>query len=137
MMKNSWLLIPLLFSVISCKKSEPDIPVQTEDSSKPSRPKPTPLEPIADQAATPKQQENATPAPATQPEQTSNTPHQPEPKLNVQPQGYPVAMPMEGQHGFVKSPYNGKAIDVRDMPPGTLVQDPSFPAAEKRYFRVP
>jgi hypothetical protein len=26
---------------------------------------------------------------------------------------------------------------VRDIPSGTLVQDPTYPAAEKKYFRVP
>jgi transcriptional regulator GlxA family with amidase domain len=30
-----------------------------------------------------------------------------------------------------------KVIDVRDMPTGTLVQDPTYSAAEKKFFRVP
>jgi hypothetical protein len=54
-----------------------------------------------------------------------------------QPDGIPVAKPVEGQPGFVFSPYNDKVVDVRDMPPGTLVADPTFPASEKKHFRLP
>ncbi len=39
--------------------------------------------------------------------------------------------------GFVTNPFNGKVVDVRDIPPGTLVQDPSLPSDAKAYFRVP
>ena len=49
----------------------------------------------------------------------------------------PVAMVLEGRSGFVLSPFNGKLIDVRDIPPGTLVMDPTFPPDERKYFRVP
>jgi hypothetical protein len=45
---------------------------------------------------------------------------------------------------FVRNPfdrlvsaYNNKLVDVRDIPSGTLVQDPTYPASEKKYFRVP
>lgn len=50
---------------------------------------------------------------------------------------YPFATPIPGKAGFVFSPYNNKMVDVRDIPSGTLVQDPTYPPAEKKYFRVP
>jgi len=50
---------------------------------------------------------------------------------------YPFASPVVGKSGFVLSPYNSKMVDVRDIPSGTLVQDPTYPASEKKYFRVP
>jgi|AntRauTorckE6833_2_1112554.scaffolds.fasta_scaffold04474_2 hypothetical protein len=50
---------------------------------------------------------------------------------------YPFANPVPGKEGFVFSPYNKKLVDVRDIPSGTLVQDPTYPASEKKYFRVP
>jgi hypothetical protein len=50
---------------------------------------------------------------------------------------YTVANKVPGKDGFVFSPYNNKVVDVRDIPSGTLVQDPTYPAAEKKYFRVP
>ena len=50
---------------------------------------------------------------------------------------YPFATPVPGKDGFVFSPYNNKVVDVRDIPSGTLVQDPTYPPAEKKYFRVP
>jgi hypothetical protein len=42
-----------------------------------------------------------------------------------------------GKEGFVFSPYNNKVVDVRDIPSGTLVQDPTYTGAGKGYFRVP
>ncbi len=50
---------------------------------------------------------------------------------------FPFANKVPGKDGFVFSPYNNKVVDVRDIPSGTLVQDPTYPAAEKKYFRVP
>jgi hypothetical protein len=49
----------------------------------------------------------------------------------------PVAKVVPGKPGFVFSPFNKKIIDVKGIPSGTLVQDPTFPASEKKYFRVP
>lgn len=49
----------------------------------------------------------------------------------------PVARPVPGKPGFVFSPFNNKIIDVKDIPSGTLVADPTYPASEKKYFRVP
>jgi len=50
---------------------------------------------------------------------------------------YEYATPVAGKPGFVLSPYNGKMIDVKGIPSGTLVADPTYPASEKKYFRVP
>jgi len=52
-------------------------------------------------------------------------------------QDYPFATSVPGKEGFVFSPYNNKVVDVRDIPKGTLVQDPTYAASEKKYFRVP
>lgn len=58
------------------------------------------------------------------------------------PVDYEFAKKAPGKEGFVLSPYNNKIIDVRDdagkkLPRGTLVSDPTYPASEKKYFRVP
>lgn len=55
---------------------------------------------------------------------------------------YPVASKVPGKEGYVFSPYNQKIISVRDeqdrlIPSGTLVMDPTYPPADKKYFRVP
>jgi hypothetical protein len=62
----------------------------------------------------------------------------PPPEKPVEKRGdYAFANPVPGKEGFVFSPYNQKLVDVRDIPSGTLVQDPTYPASEKKYFRVP
>lgn len=71
-----------------------------------------------------------TPADPTPP---SDGPKPAEPKRN----DYAFANKVPGKDGFVFSPYNNKVVDVRDIPSGTLVQDPTYPASEKKYFRVP
>lgn len=70
------------------------------------------------------------PGPTTSPSPT------PEPQVEKR-SDYQFANKVPGKEGFVFSPYNNKVIDVRDIPSGTLVQDPTFPASEKKYFRVP
>jgi hypothetical protein len=68
--------------------------------------------------------------PATQPTD--------KPKPPVEPKSeYAFANKVPGKEGFVFSPYNNKVVDVRDIPTGTLVMDPTYPAAEKKFFRVP
>ncbi len=47
----------------------------------------------------------------------------------------PVAT--RASEGMVFSPFNGKVVDVRGIPPGTLVADPTLPPEEKAYFRTP
>ncbi|RYD22110.1 MAG: hypothetical protein EOP88_09150 [Verrucomicrobiaceae bacterium] len=65
------------------------------------------------------------------------------PKETPKPQGeekrtdYAFANKVPGKEGFVFSPYNNKVVDVRDIPSGTLVQDPTYTGAGKGYFRVP
>jgi hypothetical protein len=56
----------------------------------------------------------------------------PKPKPEI-----PVAEAVQGKPGFVLSPFNSKVVDVRDIPPGTLVADPTYPMEEKKFFRVP
>jgi hypothetical protein len=55
----------------------------------------------------------------------------------VQDASIPVAKPVPGKPGFVFSPYNNRLVDVRGLPSGTLVKDPSMPAGEGGTFRVP
>ena len=50
---------------------------------------------------------------------------------------FAFANKVPGKDGFVFSPYNNKVVDVRDIPSGTLVQDPTYTGAGKGYFRVP
>jgi len=69
--------------------------------------------------------------PAADREATSPKPTEPKTR------DYAFANPVPGKEGFVFSPYNQKLVDVRDIPSGTLVQDPTYPASEKKYFRVP
>ena len=68
--------------------------------------------------------------PETKPTKASERPPVTEKKI-------PVAEPLPDKPGFVKSPFNGQIIDVQGIPGGTIVADPMFPAAEKKYFRVP
>ena len=133
-----WLLIPLTASALcSCKKEEP--PTKSPPTTERKLPSPTPIEPVADLETPQKKKEPATPdTPNPQPKETAGEhPKQTPPASSDNNGGYPSAVPYEGQKGYVKSPYSGKVIDVRDMPSGTLVQDPTFPASEKKYFRVP
>ena len=51
--------------------------------------------------------------------------------------GHPVAAVVPGKPGFAISPYSNNIIDIRGMPAGTLVSDPTQPPENKAYFRVP
>jgi hypothetical protein len=64
-------------------------------------------------------------------------PPEPEPHSEPTPGTYPLAAAVDGRPGFVVSPFNGKIIDVRDVPSGTLAADPTFPTSGKKYFRIP
>jgi hypothetical protein len=83
--------------------------------------------------------ENTLPPDGTGGQQTTQpTNPGPGPQLPTLPKtDYPFANKVPGKDGFVFSPYNNKVVDVRDIPSGTLVQDPTYPASEKKYFRVP
>ncbi|MDB6077881.1 MAG: hypothetical protein JWO82_1628 [Akkermansiaceae bacterium] len=49
----------------------------------------------------------------------------------------PIGVAVPGRAGMVFSPYNNKIVDVTGIPAGRLVADPTYPAAEKKFFRVP
>jgi hypothetical protein len=49
----------------------------------------------------------------------------------------PEAKPVPGKAGFIFSPYDNKIIDVTGIKPGEIVADPSAPAGEVRYIKVP
>lgn len=67
-----------------------------------------------------------------------------EPRVRPEPKKYPdsakpappVAEAVEGRGGFVISPISGKIVDVRDIPPGTLVRDPTVTTSDG-IFRTP
>jgi len=83
------------------------------------------------------------PAPEQKPPSAASSTPAGRPKEGPKPQApekrpeYPVANKAPGKEGFVLSPYNNKIVDVRDIPSGTLVQDPTYTGAGKGYFRVP
>jgi hypothetical protein len=70
-------------------------------------------------------------------ETTTTQPQTTTPPAEPKRTDYAFANKVPGKEGFVFSPYNNKVVDVRDIPSGTLVQDPTYPASEKKYFRVP
>jgi hypothetical protein len=80
--------------------------------------------------------EATTDVPKETPETTTTT-TTPDKPVEKPRSDYSFANPVPGKEGFVFSPYNNKLVDVRDIPSGTLVQDPTYPASEKKYFRVP
>ena len=135
-MKVQWLLIPLAAAFVSCNKEEPAEAAATVEKKKPM---PTKIVPVAETPPPPVTKAPSPAAdesPATIPPRSSSpsdTPAAPpKPSDTV-----PTAQALEGKPGFVLSPYNNKVIDVRGMPPGTLVADPTFPAGEKKHFRTP
>ncbi len=71
------------------------------------------------------------------PPETTPPPQTTTPPVEQKRADYAFANKVPGKEGFVFSPYNNKVVDVRDIPSGTLVQDPTYPASEKKYFRVP
>lgn len=50
---------------------------------------------------------------------------------------YPIAKAVPGKPNMVFSPFNNRPIDVEGIASGKLVADPTYPASEKKYFRVP
>ena len=84
-----------------------------------------------------KQQATETTTPSETPRETTAPSELPKPPVEEKRTDYAFANKVPGKEGFVFSPYNNKVVDVRDIPSGTLVQDPTYPASEKKYFRVP
>jgi hypothetical protein len=126
MKRKWWLVIPWLL-VCSCKKPE----VATAAGAPESARKDSGV--VQASAPTGTDSEEAAVNERTRPSQ------RPEPKVYAKPkpEEYPPAVTVAGKPGYVTSPYNGKIIDVRGLPPGTLVADPTFPTDEKKYFRTP
>jgi hypothetical protein len=87
----------------------------------------------AQEAAQKKELEALTKPPVTTPPPVEP----PKPPTEVKTSDYAVANKVPGKEGFVFSPYNNKVVDVREIPKGTLVQDPTYTGAGKGYFRVP
>jgi hypothetical protein len=50
---------------------------------------------------------------------------------------FPIAEQIAERQGWVVSPYTGNHVLVVGIPTGALVNDPSFPMQEEKYFRVP
>ena len=49
---------------------------------------------------------------------------------------YRTGIPIPGKEGFVFNPFTNTPVDVRAIPPGTLVRDPEDPNPDHK-FRVP
>lgn len=86
---------------------------------------------------TPAVKESATPDEANSRVRPSQPPAERDYPKPPPPPEISYAKAIEGKPGYVTGPDSGKVIDVRDIPPGTLVADPTFPVEEKKYFRVP
>jgi len=61
----------------------------------------------------------------------------PKPPVEEKKPDIPVANKVPSKEGYVFSPFNNKLIDVRGIPSGTLVADPTYPESAKKHFRVP
>lgn len=79
------------------------------------------------------------PAPSTtEPgEVTDNPVVTPKPPVEEKRNEIPVAGKVPGREGYVFSPFNNKLIDVRNIPSGTKVADPTYPESAMKHFRVP
>lgn len=141
-MKEKSILLFAVLAFASCEKpKEPVTEAQPVRESKPSKPMTPPIAQRENSAAD--HRETSTPPPVPNAPARTISPAQesaptPEPKLaDSSNEPYLTAKPVPGQAGFVFSPYNNKVVDVRDIPTGTLVQDPTFPPSEKKFFRAP
>lgn len=79
-----------------------------------------------------------------EPKQVTETPggtippsETPKPPVEEKKPDIPVANKVPSKEGYVFSPFNNKLIDVRGIPSGTLVADPTYPESAKKHFRVP
>lgn len=70
-------------------------------------------------------------------ESRPDEPSDPNPDPSPPPKkDYRTATPIPGKEGFVFNPFTNDPVDVRAIPPGTLVRDPNDPDPEHK-FRVP
>lgn len=119
-MKGRWLAAVACLAVLaSCEKPKTDVAPATGEPRKTSSPERGPLSQLLNGSGN---------GNATKP---ADPPAAPEKGKE------PVAQGIADRPGYVLSPYDGKVVDVTGLPPGTLVQDPSFPLEEKKFFRVP
>lgn len=109
----------LALSSLACQRKEEAIP--------PKSPGPAAAESAATSSPADEEMKDA---PAGKPTKASERPE-------VAQKKPPVAEPVAYKPGFVKSPFSGTFIDVRGIPAGRLVADPTFPASEKKHFRIP
>ena len=80
----------------------------------------------------------STPAPAAEEKkEAANKPSKASERPAVAEKKIPVAEPVADKPGYVKSPFTGTIIDVKGLPAGAMVADPTFPPEEKKHFRVP
>lgn len=79
------------------------------------------------------------PAPSgTEPGEATDDPVvTPKPPVEEKRNELPVAGKVPGREGYVFSPFNNKLIDVRNIPSGTKVADPTYPESAMKHFRVP
>ena len=127
----SWLALPALLSLVSCADDEP--PVRRRVAQYP----PAPVEQTAPQPYNP-DQPPPPPPPVEQSGAESAPPSTSESAVpsKVTKGDYPYAIPIQGEPGFVMSPYApGKKVDVRGMAPGMEVKDPYTDF--KKIFLVP
>jgi hypothetical protein len=66
--------------------------------------------------------------------ETGDAPAPPPP--STEKKDFPKGISIPGKDGFVFNPYNNNPVDVRGIPPGTLVRDPQDPDPDHK-FRVP
>ena len=134
-MKKGWLVVLAVIGILGgllawYPSNKPASVVASPEKSDPPKEKREP--------------ESTTKAPESAPKDPEETnqrtrPSQPPPERTYikPPPENPVAEQLKDKPGFVISPFNGKIVDVKGIPPGTLVADPTYPPEEKKYFRVP
>ena len=153
---NLRLILPAAAAVLLAASCTPYVEPPPEQPTDPAGRKPTPeeQEKIRQQREEQKKKDeaNQTPDRDTKPEGETpgGTTEQPKntegsggdggsaPEKPATPaKEIPVARPVPGKPGMVFSPFNNKVIDVKGIPSGRLVADPTYPASEKKHFRVP
>lgn len=139
-MKANWLLASAVVVIASCEKPAPLI-AEKPERKLPSPPKiedtpsPAPQSPAPEKPASPVP--NSAGSPSLPPPPEDPIPPQNPAPPSPQHAAAPAAEAVPDKPGFVFSPYNNKIIDVREMPSGMLVSDPTFRPSEKKFFRVP
>jgi hypothetical protein len=150
---NPRLILPAAAALFLAASCTPYVEPPPEAPADPGKRKPTPeeQEKIRQQREEEKKKDEANQTPDKEKKSESETAggptgEQPKPegatgdgggtteKPTAPPKEIPVARPVPGK---VFSPFNNKVIDVKGIPSGRLVADPTYPASEKKHFRVP